>query len=83
MEARLRQILRKKERLQASKVEKHTETDLLRTEHAESSPSLRVNLPKLQLPVFYGNIEYWQEFWDMFRSTADEPDLPAVSKFIY
>ena len=39
LEARIRQILRKKEWLQASKVEKHTETDLLHTEHVESSPS--------------------------------------------
>ena len=48
LEAQLRQILRKKEWLQASnKVEQHTETDLLHTEHAESSPSLRVELLKV------------------------------------
>ena len=25
---------------------------------------LRVNLPKLQLPVLEGNIQQWQEFWE-------------------
>ena len=46
--------------------------------------TLRVNLPKLQLPVFDGNIQQWQEFWDSFSSAIHEQQtLPAVSKFNY
>ena len=30
--------------------------------------NLRVNLPRLQLPIFDGNIQQWQEFWDIFNS---------------
>ena len=45
---------------------------------------LRINLPKLQLPVFDGNIQQWQEFWDSFNSAIHEQQtLPAVSKFNY
>ena len=29
--------------------------------------NLRVNLPKLQLPVFDGNLQQWQEFWDICK----------------
>ena len=49
------------EKLQASKVQiKHTELNLLHKEdrsamaNSVQATSLRVNLPKLQLPVFYG-----------------------------
>ena len=33
---------------------------------------LRVNLPKLQLPVFDGNLQQWQEFWDIYKATIHE-----------
>ena len=40
---------------------------------------LRVNLLKLQLPVFDGYIQQWQEFWDGFNSAIHEQQtLPAV-----
>ena len=46
--------------------------------------NLRVNLPRLQLPIFDGNIQQWQEFWDIFNSTIHEQQtLSAVSKFNY
>ena len=86
LEARLRQIMRKREQLQA-KVQEPT-TQLLHNESLSlpktlEATSLRVNLPKIQLPVFNGNIHNWQEFWDMFQSSIDEQNLPAVSKFSY
>ena len=31
--------------------------------------SVRVNLPKLQLPVFDGNLQQSQEFWDIYKAT--------------
>ena len=30
--------------------------------------NLRVNLPKLQLPVFDGNLQQWQEFWYIYKA---------------
>ena len=46
--------------------------------------SVRVNLPKLQLPVFDGNLQQWQEFWDIYKATIHEQQtMPAVSKFNY
>ena len=44
---------------------------------------LKVNLPKLHLPNFDGNIQQWPEFWDVFKSIIHEQALPAVSKFTY
>ena len=47
-------------------------------------PSLKINLPKLQLPTFDGNICHWQEFWDTFKSSIHEQtNLPDVYKFSY
>ena len=46
--------------------------------------NLRVNLPKLQLPVFDGNLQQWQEFWDIYKATIHEQQtMPAVSKLRY
>ena len=46
--------------------------------------NLRVNLPKLQLPVFDGNLQQWQEFWDIYKATIHEQQtMPAVSKLSY
>ena len=45
---------------------------------------LRVNLPKLQIPVFDGNLQQWQEFWDIYKATIHEQQtMPAVLKFSY
>ena len=44
--------------------------------------NLRVNLPKLQLPVFDGNLQQRQEFWDIYKATIHEQQtMSAVSKF--
>ena len=48
---------------------------------ADSLTEVKVNLPKLQLPVFDGKMHEWQEFWDIFHS--DEQKLPNVTKFAY
>ena len=44
---------------------------------------LKVNLPKLQLPVFDGDVQQWQEFWDIFDSSVHKQNLTKVSKFSY
>ena len=51
---------------------------------SSSGENLRVNLPKLQLPVFDGNLQQWQEFWDIHKVTIHEQQtMPAVSKLSY
>ena len=42
-----------------------------------------VKLPKLNLPVFNGDVLQWQSFWDQFVAAVDSTDLPDVSKFSY
>ena len=44
---------------------------------------LNVSLPKLQLLTFAGDIQQWPEFWDSFKSSVHEQNLPKVSKFSY
>ena len=43
----------------------------------------QIKLPKLNLPVFDGNILCWQEFWDVFNSSVHEQEVPNVTKFSY
>ena len=46
--------------------------------------NLRVNLPKLQWPVFDGNLQQWQEFWDIYKATIHEQQtMPTVAKLSY
>ena len=46
--------------------------------------NLRVNLPKLQLPVSDGNLQQWQEFWVVYKATIHEQQtMPAVLKLSY
>ena len=42
-----------------------------------------VQLPKLTLPTFHGDILAWPDFWDMFSAAVDTQQLPQVSKFTY
>jgi len=44
---------------------------------------VKVNLPKMQLPSFDGNIQQWTEFWEMFCTAVDQQNLSKVSKFTY
>ena len=45
--------------------------------------SVKVNLPKIQLPCFDRNIQQWTEFWEMFTTSVDQQHLSKVSKFTY
>ena len=42
-----------------------------------------VQLPKLTLPTFHGDILAWPDFWDMFSAAVDTQQLSQVSKFTY
>ena len=43
----------------------------------------QIRLPKLNLPTFDGNVLCWQEFWDIFKSSVHEQEIPDVTKFSY
>ena len=44
----------------------------------------KAKLPKLDLPVFKGDITEWTTFWDMYESAVhSNSNLPSVQKFTY
>ena len=46
--------------------------------------SSEVKLPKLDLPVFDGNIIHWKQFWDQFSvSVHDRTNLSNAEKIVY
>ena len=44
---------------------------------------VKVNLPKIQLPNYEGNVQQWTEFWDMFKTCVDEQNISKACKFNY
>ena len=52
-------------------------------QHVSSFSMTDEKLPKLNLPVFNGDVLQWQSFWDQFVAAVDSTDLPDVSKFSY
>ena len=50
---------------------------------ASTAGSKNVKLPKLGLQKFGGNVLEWQSFWEMFKASVDDADLPDVTKFSY
>ena len=40
-------------------------------------------LDKLKLPRFYGQVEEWQSYWEVFRSHVHDTNLPTITKFTY
>jgi len=53
------------------------------TDTGDDRNSIKMRLPKLNLPTFDGNILYWQEFWNIFTTSVHEQDIPDVTKFSY
>ena len=49
-----------------------------------SAKPKKINLPKLRLPSFDGNLLEWITFWDCFQSTiGSDEDLNDIDKFKY
>ena len=71
-------MLRKQEKGSRSLLPNTTET--LEQRNKVTS---QLKLPKINLPVFDGNILYWQEFWDVVNSSVHEQEVPNVTKFVY
>ena len=80
LEARLAQVLRKRERAKERPLTSGIEEP---QNNMSNSTSVKMKLPKLHLPTFDGNILYWQEFWDVYKTAVHEQDIPNVTKFSY
>ena len=48
-----------------------------------SATRVEAKLPKLQLPVFSGDVTTWKSFWEQFKVVVDDSDMPDVTKFSY
>jgi len=46
---------------------------------SQTSNSMKMKLPKLNLPNFDGDILRWQEFWDMYNSAVHEQDISDLT----
>ncbi len=42
-----------------------------------------IKLPKIELPIFYGDPTKFKPFWDLFTSAIQNQNLSNVEKFIY
>ncbi|VDK53065.1 unnamed protein product [Anisakis simplex] len=42
-----------------------------------------IKLPKLELPMFSGNILKWPEFWSAFEAAVDRQPIPDINKLNY
>ena len=67
LEGCLARVLRKAERANTS-LTSRTPTDTFDNKS-------HVKLPKLNLPVFDGNILCWQEFWEIFSISVHEQNI--------
>ena len=61
------------------------EDDKKTTKSSEHNASTKPNvkLPKLVLPKFSGAITEWTSWWDQFKVSVDDSELPEVSKMTY
>ena len=58
-------------------------SDSTSTSHTRSDPK-GIKLPKLEVPVFNGNILNWRSFWEQFVvSVHDRPTLSNAEKLVY
>ncbi len=54
------------------------------TKSTSSSSSVRVKVPKIDMPTFDGDILKWQTFWDQFESCVhNQSDMSEIDKFTY
>ena len=79
LQGQLAQVLRKQEK--GSRPLLPNTIEILEQRNKVTS---QIKLPKINLPVFDGNVLCWQEFWDVFSSSSvHEQEVPNVTKFSY
>ena len=84
LEARLAQVLRKGERAKERPLTSGNQFTEPQDNNMSNNTGVKImKLPKLHLPTFKGNILYWQEFWDVYKTAVHKQDIPNVTKFSY
>ena len=83
LEARLVQVLRKGERAKERPLTSGNQFTEPQDNNMSNNTGVKMKLPKLHLPTFEGNILYWQEFWDVYKTAVHEQDISNVTKFSY
>ena len=72
--------LKMKAEVEQKRLELEKQFGTLTTRHS----SCTVELPKLELPKFSGNVLKWQKFWDSFEASINKNrNLQPVDKFNY
>ena len=78
LQGRLTQMLRKQE-----KGARPLPPNAVKTLEQKDKVISQIKLPKLNLPIFDGNILCWKEFWDIFNSSVHEQEVPNMTKLSY
>lgn len=56
---------------------------LLSDAEGHQNTSADIKLPKLNLPLFYGEFEHWPAFWESFEACVGKAPMPECQKFAY
>ena len=84
LKARLKRIQRKLDIKRRTPLDPMAAVSSQHVAWSVSNSGLQISLPKLQLQTFDGNLQQWQEFWDIFdASVHQQQNLPSVAKFSY
>ena len=53
------------------------------SESRSNSGHINATLPKLELPIFSGDVSSWLSFWEQFSAVVDASNMPDITKFSY
>ena len=48
-----------------------------------NTSTTEARLPKLELPVFCGDVTLWTSFWEQYQAVVHNSELPSITKFTY
>ncbi len=48
-----------------------------------NTSTTEARLPKLELPVFCGDVTLWTSFWEQYLAVVHNNELPSITKFTY
>ena len=48
-----------------------------------NTSTTEARLPKLELPVFCGDVTLWTSFWEQYQAVVQNSELPSITKFTY
>ena len=82
LQGRLVQVLRKQERSAQSLTQNLREPVEDLEQKGKGTSQIKLKFPRLNLPMFNGNILYWQEFWNVFNSRARSYKIQLFEGFL-